>query len=110
VRPPNHATRHPGAGRDPVLRSAKLALFCFITQVDDKCRQLDTARPRYDGTVRYFSAVGPDGRGTNPPHCHHMYVWANDKSESFFDKITDFFHEHTPITKNLGKIPALVFL
>ena len=40
--------RHPGAGRDPVLRSAKLALFCFITQVDDKCRQLDTARPRYD--------------------------------------------------------------
>jgi len=39
--------RHPGAGRDPVCES-KLALFCFITQVDDKCRQLDTARPRYD--------------------------------------------------------------
>ncbi len=45
----NPPCRHPGAGRDPVLRSAKLALFCFITQVDDKCRQLDTARPRYDG-------------------------------------------------------------
>ena len=65
--------RHPGVsgptklqnfvgdfGRDPVLRSAKLALFCFITQVDDKCRQLDTALRRYDGTVCYFSAVGPD--------------------------------------------------
>ena len=34
-------------GRDPVLRSAKLALFCFITQVDT-AYQLDTARPRYD--------------------------------------------------------------
>jgi len=53
-----HTTRHPGAGRDPVLRSAKLALFCFITQVDDKCRQLDTARNH--PPVAYCAAAGPD--------------------------------------------------
>ena len=61
-------------GRDPVLRSAKLALFCFITQVDT-AYQLDTARPRYDdsalflcrgarlGGFRPFGEGNPQGGG-----------------------------------------------
>jgi len=33
--------------------------------------------------------------GVRPPpiqsHCHHTYVWANDKNESVFGKTTYFF-------------------
>ena len=75
MRPPNPTTRHPGVsgpaklqnfvgdfGRDPVLRSAKLALFCFITQVDTTY-QLDTARPRYDDSTEYSPPIGGGDHG-----------------------------------------------
>ena len=85
----NHTTRHPGVsgpaklqnfvgdfGRDPVLRSAKLALFCFITQVDDKCRQLDTARPRYDEYGCFSNPVGDEMTpfGTRQPQFGYFPV------------------------------------
>jgi hypothetical protein len=47
VRPPNHATRHPGAGRDPVDAMRQPVSFGIITQVLRNAK-LDTARPRYD--------------------------------------------------------------
>ena len=57
-----YSFRHPGACRDPVLRSAKLALFCFITQVDTTY-QLDTARPRYDDSTEYSPPIGGGDHG-----------------------------------------------
>ena len=53
-------------GRDPVDALRQPVSFSIITQVDT-AYQLDTARPRYDGTVCYFSAAWPDGGELTTP-------------------------------------------
>ncbi len=122
VRPPHHASsrrfvassrlsffRHPGAGRDPVLRSAKLALFCFITQVDT-AYQLDTALRRYDDSgARYrgMTTFGFDDArcyfnlGGTSPHCHcqltNMRIYMVLKPRSCFGDMRSPYRLHHQI-------------